>query len=132
VPPESDTVLSGDAHHPCPDTHLSAGATGNPVTRSAGATPKEARPLPTAPANLPVLELHRRLKVVHDYYTGLIDFYPDALWAPQPDTVRMCQILMALHEQLDGIRIACELAQSHVSLLFDLSFDEGTRRGLHG
>jgi hypothetical protein len=125
MPPESDTVLSGDAHSPC------AGSD-SPVTRQAGATPKEARPLPTAPASLPVLELHRRLHRIHDFYTGLVDFYPGLAWQPQPDPVRMCQILLALDGQLENLADAIRDARSHVSLLFDLSFDEGTKRGLHG
>lgn len=85
-------------------------------------------PHPSAPAGIPVLELQRRLGVVHDYYAGLVEFYVTMAYAPQADPIGMCQITANLADQLDGLRIACEQAQAHCLLLFDLSLDERRRR----
>lgn len=105
MPPRADTFLSQDGHDPCPDL--------------------------TAPAGIPVIELHRRLDVIAEIYAWYCRDLARVIWAKQSDTVGMCQKLTLLDEQLDKLRLACEHAQAHARLLFDLSFNEGERRGVH-
>lgn len=76
------------------------------------------------------MELRRRLGVLHRYYAGLMESYPDLLWAKQPDTIRFCQIMGGFADVLMEIRIAAEEAERHCKLLFDLSHNEGERRGV--
>lgn len=87
---------------------------------------------PSAPAGIPVLELQRRLDVVAEVYAWYCRDLARLVWAKQPDTIGMCQELQALEARLDKLIIAAEHAREHARLLFDLSFNEGTRRGLHG
>lgn len=125
MPPEPLIFLSGDAHRPCRDTDsgATAGVPSVPCEGSAGAGPHA-----SAPAGLPTIELHRRLVRVHDWYTGLVGFYPDLIWGRQPDPIRACQILMELRDQLQGLHEAIADAHRHVELLFDLSLNESERR----
>lgn len=91
----------------------------------------EASPAPkarSAPGQLPVVRLHELLDKVGEVYAWYARDLTRAFWAKQPDPVAACQELTALDGQLELLIEACEEARRHVSLLFDLSFEESARR----
>lgn len=82
----------------------------------------------SAPADLPTMELRRRVGVVNEYYLGLAHFITDLAWAKQPDPVRACQILGSLIDQCDALTSQIEILRSHAVLLWDLSHEESLAR----
>lgn len=101
-----------------------AGVTGH-ASQDRRSAPASAR---SAPGSLPVVRLHELLDHVGEVYAWYARDLSRAFWAKQPDPVAACQELTRLDGQLELLILACVEARRHVSLLFDLSFDESTRR----
>jgi hypothetical protein len=115
VPPEPDRVLSGATRRPCPDCS-------DPVPSS------ENLRSGSAPGTLPLVRLHEVLDDVVDSYAWFTRLFPRAEWATQPDPIRACQILADYRDQLERMMAFADEAHRHISLLWDLSFDESIRR----
>lgn len=113
MPLEPDRVLSGATPNPCPDSSSDSAPAGIP---------------PSAPSTLPLVRLHEVLDDVVASYAWFMRLFPRGEWASQPDPIRACQILGEYRDQLDGMIEHAEEARRHISLLWDLSFDESIRR----
>ncbi|HTE62973.1 MAG TPA: hypothetical protein VK631_21645 [Solirubrobacteraceae bacterium] len=120
--PDLADSLSGAALGPC--SHPEAGAA--PGAGSDGAIP----PLPSAPADLPLVGLHRELVFATAAISPLVAHLGD-LARNRRTTVEMCWWLDELRSRAADLESHAKALRHMCDVLWEMSYQEGVRRRAH-